>query len=187
MSAVTIRASDREPGAERQAAPGQRWHVVYTRPGKEAWTLANLERQGFAPFLPQISRTVRHARAVREVMRPLFPRYLFVAFDPAVDRWRAVRGTLGVSSLLMEGDRPRPVPVGLVEGLMAATGVSGSQGLAGHILPGQAVRFLRGPFADRLARVVDMSDAERVHLLLEVLGTEREVLARACDLFPAQE
>lgn len=181
---IAGRSSERAPGRDRPAAP--RWYVVHSRPGKEAWTLANLERQGFRAFLPQIRRMVRHARQVREVRRPLFPRYLFVALDLGQDRWRAVRGTLGVSSLLMEGERPRAAPLGLVEAMIAATDAGGAQGNAQPILPGQVVRFLHGPFADRLARVVEMEDDERVRLLLEVLGCEREIRASARDVFPAQ-
>lgn len=181
-----VAGSSSESAAGRDQPAGPRWYVVHSRPGKEAWTLANLERQGFRAFLPQISRSVRHARQVREVLRPLFPRYLFVALDLGQDRWRAVRGTLGVSSLLMEGERPRAAPRGLVETMIAATDEAGGQGNAQPVVPGQVVRFLHGPFADRLARVVEMEDAERVRLLLEVLGTEREVRASTRDVFPAQ-
>lgn len=171
-----------------QADPGapaeRRWYVVHARPGKEAWTLVNLERQGFPAFLPQIRRRVRHARQVREVMRPLFPRYLFVALDLDRDPWRSVRGTLGVSSLLMDGERPRPAPVGLVEAMMAAMKAQEGRIPGQHVTPGQSVRFIRGPFADQLARVVEMSDPERVRLLLEVLGSEHEILVSTGDILP---
>ena len=169
-------------------APGERrWYVVHARPGKEAWTLVNLERQGFPAFLPQIRRRVRHARQVRDVLRPLFPRYLFVGLDLERDTWRSVRGTLGVSSLLMDGERPRPAPVGLVEAMMAAMDGLGGQVPEQAVMPGQSVRFIRGPFADQMARVVEMSDPERVRLLLEVLGSEREILVSAGDILLEEE
>lgn len=161
---------------------GDRWYVVHARPAKEALARDNLERQGFAVFLPQIARTVRHARRTTEVLRPLFPRYLFVSFDVGRDRWHAVRGTLGVSALLMDGERPRPAPVGLVEDLVAtdAAGRAGELPLA----PGAEVRFQRGPFAEQIGRIVEMSDVERVRVLMEILGSTREVDVDARTLRP---
>jgi transcriptional antiterminator RfaH len=161
-----------------------RWYVVHTQPSKELLAVANLRRQGFTTFLPQVSRTIRHARKVSEVLRPLFLRYVFVSLNVATDRWRAVRSTLGVSALIMEGERPKPVPRGLVEGFIAAVDGTGGFDFSRQLVVGGQVRFLKGPFADRLGRIVEMSDAERVHVLLEMLGTEREVEVDAGSLLP---
>ena len=38
-------------------------------------------RQAFETFQPRQRRTTRHARQFRTREAPLFPRYLFVAFD----------------------------------------------------------------------------------------------------------
>lgn len=162
-----------------------RWYVVHAQPGKEALAVVNLERQGFRAFVPQVARTVRHARQVRHVLRPLFPRYLFVSLNVEMDRWRAVRSTHGVSALIMEGERPRAAPAELVEGLLAAADGAGGFDFRRQLVEGGQVRFLKGPFADRLGRIVGMSDAERVRVLLEILGTEREVEADAGNLLPA--
>jgi len=78
----------------------------------------DLQRQGWQPFLPFHLATRRHARKFRAVRAPIFPRYLFVGLDLARDRWRSVNGTVGVQRLVMAGDQPLPVPVGVVETLM---------------------------------------------------------------------
>lgn len=157
----------------------RRWYVAQTHSAKEASAACHLERQGFATFVPQVIRSIRRAGGVRRVPRPLFPRYLFVALDLEADRWRAVRSTFGVRCLIMDGDRPRPVPAGLVEGLATACGDRAGATLGCQLAVGDRVRFLCGPFEDQLGRLVAMKDAERVGVLLEILGAEREITVDA--------
>jgi len=167
---------------ECQPSTGDRWFVVQTQPRREELGARNLTRQGFRVFLPQFTRTVRHARRTRAVRRPLFPGYAFVTLDLEVDRWRSVLGTCGVSTLIMQGERPRPVSEGVVEGLIEATTVTDGLDFAEGFSVGCSVRFLNGPFAERIGELVEMSDAERVGVLLEFLGSERVVTASARNL-----
>lgn len=176
-------------GGARAGRQGVRWCVVQSQPHREALAAAQLERQGYRVCLPRIARTIRHARRMRRVLRPLFPRYLFVALDPDRDPWRAVRGTIGVSTLVMAGGRPCVAPPGVVEAFAAAAGGAGD-GTGGidfreALVPGTRVRFLTGPFADRLGLLVTMDDRERVGVLLEILGGARLVEAGITDLLPA--
>lgn len=188
-SARGERASTRSlaPG-ERWSTPslatGERWYCVMTQPRREAWAFENLARQGFRGWLPLMVRTVRHARRVTTVRTALFPRYGFLALDLARDRWRSVNGTFGVVGLLMEEDRPRPVPVGVVEHLQALADAEGAVRFGLEAEPGRRVRVLTGPFADRLATVTRLDEKGRVALLLEILGAERTVVMAREDLLP---
>ncbi|MDW8371349.1 MAG: transcription termination/antitermination NusG family protein [Geminicoccaceae bacterium] len=157
-------------------ATGERWYCVMTQPRREAWAFENLARQGFRGWLPLLTRTVRHARRVRTVKSALFPRYGFLALDLGRDRWRSVNGTLGVVGLLMDEDRPRPVPPGVVEQLQALADAEGAVRYGLEVVPGQRVRVLTGPLADRLAIVTRLDEKGRVALLLEILGAERSVI-----------
>jgi transcription antitermination factor NusG len=173
--------------AIEQSEPcARRWYVVTAQPHKETFAAANLRRQGFEVHLPQVARVVRHARSTRRVLRPLFPRYLFIRLDLATERWRPVLGTFGVSTLIMDGDRPRPAPVGVVESFIEAADGSGGFDFRGRLRVGETVRFLTGPFADRLGRLVDMCDRERVGVLLEILGSERVVMVESIGLVPVE-
>ncbi len=165
--------------------PTIRWYAVQTQPSRERFAEENLRRQGYDTYLPQVRRTVRHARRQRDVLRPLFPRYLFVTLDVAVGGWRSVQGTFGVRSLVMEGDRPLAVPRGLVERMIAVSDAEGCIDLRCDLAPGSPVRFLRGPFANRLGTLAERKDADRVAVLLEILGSTREVEADPADLLPA--
>jgi transcription elongation factor/antiterminator RfaH len=163
---------------------GSRWYVVQSRPHKELYAAKNLMNQEFRAFIPQISKTVRHARRTKTILAPLFPRYFFVSLDLLQDRWRSVRGTFGVSCLVMDGDRPRPAPRGLVEQLIATTSESNGVDFCDRLTLGQNVRFLKGPFAEKIGRLVNLDNADRVAVLLEMLGSEREISVEPEILMP---
>ena len=170
-------------GSGRSGA-GARWYVVQTRPHKESFAAQNLANQGFRPFVARIRKTVRHARRLTSVNAPLFPRYIFVSLDLERDRWRSVRCTFGVSSLVMEGERPLPVPAGVVEQLIEHSDPAGALDFRPELKAGQAVRVLHGPFADHIGRLVSMDPAGRVSVLLDMLGSERVVTMPADGLIP---
>ena len=90
----------------------ERWFLVHTQPKSERKAEMHLGAQGFRTHLPTIQKTIRHARQLRTVRAPLFPRYLFLILDPQRDRWLSVQSTVGVSSLFTCDDRPIPVPAG---------------------------------------------------------------------------
>lgn len=171
----------------RNRPAGRRWFVVQCQPRKETFAQTNLERQAFRSFLPRVRKTVRHARRTRETLAPLFPRYLFVSLDLGRERWRSVYGTFGVSRLVTDGRWPAPVPEGLVEDLVAATEEVGAIEFSAALKPGEQVRFLTGPFAETIGRLVRLDDAGRARVLLELLGSEREISAAAASLAPVRE
>src|SRR5215471_18576555 len=103
----------------RALGGAERWFLAHTQPKSERKAELHLGAQGFKTYLPQIQKTIRHARQLKTVRAPLFPRYLFVILDLGRDRWLSVRSTVGVSRLFTAQDgRPVPVPVGIVESLI---------------------------------------------------------------------
>jgi len=145
----------------------------------------HLEAQGFRPFLPYIQKTIRHARQLRTVRAPLFPRYMFLILDVGRDRWLSVRGTVGVSSLFTCEDRPVPVPKGVVEGLIVRTDEANLTRFDAGLTTGQAVRILSGPFADLVGTLERLDAAGRVRVLLTMMGTAVPVALHRSALLPA--
>jgi len=148
----------------------RRWYVVQTLPHREAGAAGQLAAQGFSPFLPQMFKTVRHARKMRTVKAPLFPSYLFVSLDLGVDRWRSVNGTFGVARLVMAHERPAPVPAGVVETIMEAVDAKGVVRLDGGLDVGQRVEVVSGPFARTMGVLARLDDGGRVRVLLDIMG-----------------
>jgi transcription elongation factor/antiterminator RfaH len=169
----------------RALAGNERWFLAHTLPKSEWKAELHLGAQGFRTFQPQIRKTIRHARQLKTVRAPLFPRYLFVILDLERDRWLSVRSTVGVSSLFSNRDgRPVPVPVGIVESLIARSEGTLTQ-LDSNLIKGQQVRIVLGPFADFVGTLDRLSPAGRVQVLLQMMGTVVPVALHRSALAPA--
>ena len=169
----------------RTLAGNERWFLAHTQPRSEWKAGLHLGAQGFRTYLPQIEKTVRHARRLRTVQTPLFPRYLFVILDLERDRWLSVRSTVGVASLFSSRDgRPVPVPVGIVESLIARSEDSLTR-LDSGLVRGQQVRILTGPFVDFIGTLDRLNAAGRVRVLLQLMGTAVPVTLHRSALAPA--
>ncbi len=151
------------------------WFVVYTLPQQEEVAARHLIRQGFDVYLPRYEKSVRHARKSSKVMRPLFPRYLFVSIDLDTQRWRSVNGTVGVKNIVSFGDKPAAVPEGVVEEIQARETENGAVRLE-EVYPfkeGDRLEFVSGPFRDHVAVFLGKApEQDKVHVLLSLLGRE---------------
>jgi transcriptional antiterminator RfaH len=134
-------------------------------------------RQGFEVYVPRYLKRRRHARKVEQVAAPLFPSYLFVAFDIAVQRWRSIHSTIGVSRLVCNGEDPAPIATAIVEGLRGREDASGLIRLdrRPRFARGDRIRVLDGVFSDCLGLFEGMDDRQRVAILLELLGRKVRV------------
>jgi transcription elongation factor/antiterminator RfaH len=163
----------------------ERWFLVHTQPKSECRAELQLGAQGFRTHFPTIQKTIRHARQLRTVRAPLFPRYIFLILDLGRDRWLSVRSTFGVSSLFTCEDRPVPVPEGVVETLIQNTDEANLTLFRGGLTTGQSVRILSGPFVDFVGTLERLDDAGRVRVLLEMMGTAVPVALRRTAICPA--
>lgn len=162
------------------------WFAVNTRPRCEAHAARHLARQGFAPWLPEVRATRRHARKTETIATALFPGYLFVGFDPAVQPWRAINGTVGVRRLVSQGDRPLPVPDAFINELRGRQGADGFFAIAtGDLRPGDQVRFRAGPFTDCVGTLLRVEGRDRVCLLFGILGRAITATAPREDIVAA--
>lgn len=172
-------AHDRPPSA------AARWHVGLTKPKRELYAAWNASNQGYAVFVPRYrkSQRKRDGRAIT-ILRPLFPRYIFIAFEPGVDSWWPLRSTFGMTGLVMAGDAPRCVPDGVVESISSASSEDGVFDPSRFVVAGGAAKVLSGPFAERIVRLVDLPDGERARVLIDLLGSEREIEVPVRNLAP---
>ncbi len=147
----------------------KRWYAVASQPSREAIAANQLDSQDFDTFFPKRVRTVRHARRTKNRIVSYFPGYLFVALDLNVDRWRSVNGTFGVRSLVMAGDRPLPVPAGLVDSLRTLTDENGFLRRVDELRTGDHVRVMNGPLADMIGAIDRVDGNQRVRILIDML------------------
>lgn len=155
---------------QKASSSFDRWYVVRSLPHKEQPACDRLEAQGFHTFLPMFDKTIRHARRILSVRRAVFPRYLFVRFDPRITQWRSINGTIGVEHMVMRGGRPDPVKHGVIETLIQSVDDEQKLIFQDPLKPGDRVRLLSGPFADQLGVLKQMRGSDRVQVLLSFLG-----------------
>jgi transcriptional antiterminator RfaH len=118
------------------------------------------------------------------VRAALFSRYIFIKLDLERDRWLSVRSTIGVTDLFACSGRPVPVPIGIVESLMAQSN-GNLMRLDTGLVVGQSVRINLGPFADFVGTLARIGEAGRVRVLLEMMGTWVPVVLERSALSPA--
>lgn len=154
------------------------WYVAQVKPGMSARAVCELEKQGFRAFLPLFLKRRSHARRVSVVPAPLFPGYVFVAFDITHQRWRSVNGTTGVVRLLSTRDTPSSLPDGFMEGLLARREADGFVRLPAKPTPlrGEPVRVAGGSFDAMFGLFEEVTDSDRVTVLLSLLGRKVRVV-----------
>lgn len=136
-----------------------------TRPQQEGLASEHLLRQGFLPYCP---RYCERKPNKKPVIRPLFPRYLFISIDLL---WHSILGTRGISHILMGCDGPQRVPDRVISGLQSRE----ENGLVSltpkaRFAPGSKVKVTDGPLAGYLLVYEGMSTHERVKCLIDLLG-----------------
>lgn len=156
-----------------------RWFCVQSHIRDEFRALRELEAQKYRAYLPL---WLDQRADGTERIAPMFPGYLFVEFDPRVDQWRPIAYTRGVKRLFSAAaERPLPVPRGVVEGLISRTSARrvvddpGQNRGVVYFAPGASVALVEGPFAG-LEGVFARSASKRLHVLLEIMGRQVEVV-----------
>lgn len=159
-----------------------RWYAVNTLAGKEAIAEINLNRQGYATYVPWRFKSVRHGRRFHQRRTSFFSNYLFVHFDTQRQRWRSINGTIGVRRLIMAGDRPVPIPRGLVEAMIARTRPDGFLSFDPDLMPGREVEVLIGPFANLIGQLDKIDERGRIKVLIECMNGKVPVNLLATDV-----
>lgn len=167
-----------------EGAPTASWICINTHPKKEDLALDNLSRQGFEAYCPRFQKRVRHARQTRDVLRPLFPGYVFVAVHRDVTRWRSCQSTYGVRSVVHAGDRPCFLPPGFVEALRGREVAGAVVRRVPALVIGQRVRLDQGPFDGMIATIVEMNDRDRLVVLMELLSRRVRISVDAATVAP---
>jgi len=132
--------------------------------------MENLRRQEYLCYCPFLKKQIRHARRVSEVLRPLFPGYIFVRKDNKLQQWSPISSTFGVRKIVMSGNFPSLVAGSLIDGLKARE-VDGA--IARPATPyriGQDVKIAGGPLDGLIARIIAIDERSRITLLMTFLN-----------------
>jgi transcriptional antiterminator RfaH len=158
------------------------WFLAQMKPNCATIADENLKRQGFKTFLPMEEETRQRNGKFVTAMRPLFPGYIFVAFDVARGLWGNVNSTYGITRLVSFGKMPSAVPLDLVSQLMLRCDVTGKLLPPGRLKPGDQVSLTTGPFTNFVAEVEKIASDRRVWVLMEIMGAQTRVSVGADQL-----
>lgn len=161
---------------------GTSWFLAQLKPNCANIADKNLKRQGFKTFLPTEVETRERSGKFVTAMRPLFPGYIFVAFDEARGFWRTVNSTYGITRLVSFGKEPTAVPLDVVSQLMLRCDSEGKLLPPKLLKPGDQVTLASGPFASFVAEVEKIAPDHRVWVLMEIMGGQTRVTVGAGQL-----
>ena len=101
----------------------------------------------------------------------MFPNYFFVSFEIESTRWRPIYSTIGVASLICNGEMPTRVPEGAVESIKDAeiSGLFDYMNSVAQLKPVDPVLVASGPFAGVIGQLQALASRDRVRVLLEIL------------------
>lgn len=155
----------------------RRWYVVKTKPRQEEIANKNLINQLFETYLPYITLRKRKRGKWQQVREVLFPGYLFIHVDTAVQAIAPVRSTLGVSGLVKFGNLLLPVDDGLIQHIKnrEQAAADDAPAPAPQFQAGDKLAILDGPFAGVTAAFHMAKSADRVMVLIKILGGEKAI------------
>jgi transcriptional antiterminator RfaH len=170
-------------GADSVTAAAGAWAVVNTQPHRECIALENLTRQAFKAWCPMVRRRVRHARRAHDLLRPLFPGYLFVNLSPQL-RWRQIMSTAGVRMLVRFGEQPAFLADDFIQELKSHEINGEIMRPANALVVGQTVHLVDGPFSGLVGTIIEMDDKDRLVVLMNLLSRTVKVQVAAGRVTP---
>lgn len=162
--------------------PDASWFLAQLKPNCAHIAERNLKLQGFGTFLPTEDATKRVRGKFITAPRPLFPGYIFVAFNTGAGHWRRVNSTNGITRLVSFGKEPAPVPREIISQLSVRCDDAGKLLPPTRLQPGDAVRLTAGAFADFVGTVQRIAPEQRIWVLLEIMGGQTRVAVDADQL-----
>ena len=156
------------------ALDNMKWYVVHTNANKEVICEKNLIRQNFITYMPKCKKIISHARKISTVIRPLFPRYIFVNIDLVKQRWATINSTRGVNNIISMEEKPVHISKDIINQIRYRENSSGITDIIPYqnIKEGNEVNILEGVFSGNKGIFDGLTDDNRVKVLFNLLGKE---------------
>ena len=151
------------------------WFVLKFKPNSHHQAKKNLNRQGFETFLPLYSSTSRKSSRFTSNRKPLFPGYMFIAFDRTKSDWHKINNTYGVSKLITFNTKLIPIPTIFIDNLLTRYDLSGKLLPIKKLKKGDQVKVLEGPFADFIATIETYETEQRIWVLMDLMGRKVKI------------
>lgn len=161
------------------------WYCVRTKPKNEKLSSQLLRTEvGIDVFCPFLRFERARSTGRMWVTEAMFPTYVFARF-PYAERNRQIRAVTGITGIVAFGQAPAIIPDTIIEDLRSGVQDQETIKIEPQIETGAEVNVIEGPFRGLRAVVSRVMPArDRIALLLEVLGMEREVEVSSSMVLP---
>ena len=163
----------------------KKWFAIRTKSRQEEIAKMHYIRQGFAVYSPKVQSIRRHARKTEQVMRPLFPGYIFLHLRAEEQDWTAIGSTIGAIGPVRFNDYCPPVPDWVIAGIQARENDNGCiplKSLGDTMLKsGSRVTVALGD-KEIDGIFLNFKDEDRVVILLDILQRQLPVVAPLASL-----
>lgn len=170
--------------APDQLTDGRQWHIMTCEPNLELQVEDRLKQYRFRCYLPKRIAKQKYGtrggpknrKRTREVLRPIVPGYIFVAFSFTADQSRrdTLRRVRGLKNFLCIAGEPTTVSSDEIARLYTyeyetAMGKR-PVGQCDRVNVGDRVRVTEGPFVDHIGDVERLDGEDGLSILFELLG-----------------
>jgi transcriptional antiterminator RfaH len=158
------------------------WFILQFKSNSHHQASKNLTRQGFKTFLPLHESTSRKASRFINANRPLFPGYMFIAFDREKSNWHKINNTYGVSRLITFNSVLKPIPTTIIDSLMKRCDSTDKLLPNKRLAKGDKIKVLKGPFTNFTATVETYESDQRIWILMDLMGRQAKIEAHMNDI-----
>lgn len=161
------------------------WYCVKARPKQEGIATRLLRSElGMEVFCPKIRFKRARSTGVAWVSEAMFPGYIFARFVYP-ELHRLVASTSGVAKTVSFGGKPAVLDESIIADLRRHIADGETVEITSEIRQGEEVKVIDGPFLGVRALVTRILPArDRVAILLNMLGQEREIEVSATSVLP---
>lgn len=167
-----------EHGRHDEHGQAGNWYLLYTKPKREGFVEDALRRIAIEVYNPKRVSKKKANGNKGDFFAPLFPCYVFVRFD-VQKFFHMIKYTRGVKKIVGFDGSPSPVPEEIIYTIRSRE-TEGVVDMASSFNEGDVVMINNGLFRDFTGVFQkELSDKERVLILLNTLSPKRVVLNRS--------
>lgn len=158
------------------------WLVARNKPNQDKIALINLERQNFEFFQPTFKTMSRVQNKFKEIIKPVFPGYIFIAINLEENNWHTINNTRGISRILVFGNEIPLIRCEFIEALKHRFSTDNVSKTAETFKVGMNAEIIKGPFSQLIGKIDEINANQRIWILLDVLGTQTRVSVNKLNL-----
>ena len=160
------------------------WIVARNKPNQDKIALINLERQNFEFFQPTFKTMSRIQNKFKEMIKPVFPGYIFIAINIEDNNWHKINNTRGISRIIVFGNEIPLIHCQLIKELQHRFSLNNTPKAVEPFEVGMNAKITNRPFAQLIGKIEEIDADQRIWILVDILGTQTRVSINKLNLTP---